>query len=55
MLADRPWIGLGPHNRWDRAPRIDLELGANLDPRLHLQRTLDSDEDARNYVDDDLR
>ncbi|XP_075976851.1 uncharacterized protein LOC142977049 isoform X2 [Anticarsia gemmatalis] len=52
LLADKPWIGMGPHNRWDRAPRIDSELNnAGYEPRLPQMR----DTDDRNYLDDEIR
>ncbi|XP_063828782.1 uncharacterized protein LOC135078128 isoform X2 [Ostrinia nubilalis] len=62
LLADKPWMGLGPHNRWDRPPHIESELANGYDPRIHPHinldsqpHAMDSDEDNSNYVDDDLR
>ncbi|CAH1637066.1 unnamed protein product [Spodoptera littoralis] len=52
MLTDKPWIGLGPHNRWDRAPRIDMDLGyTGLGPHLPPVQVAED----RNYLDDEIR
>ncbi|KAJ8720004.1 hypothetical protein PYW07_012047 [Mythimna separata] len=52
LLADKPWIGQGPHNRWDRAPRIDMDLGnSGMVPRLPPVQVADD----RNYLDDEFR
>ncbi|XP_052749047.1 uncharacterized protein LOC116413226 isoform X2 [Galleria mellonella] len=54
LLTDKPWIGLG-HNRLDRPPRIELDVGsANLDP-LTAHMTLENKDYMKNYVDDDVR
>ncbi|CAH0625254.1 unnamed protein product [Chrysodeixis includens] len=43
---------MGPHNRWDRAPRIDMDMSATgLEPRLPQL----PDTDDRNYLDDEIR
>ncbi|CAH0686451.1 unnamed protein product [Spodoptera exigua] len=52
MLTDKPWIGLGPHNRWDRAPRIDMDLGYT-GIGQHLPPVQVADD--RNYLDDEIR
>ncbi|CAB3227875.1 unnamed protein product [Arctia plantaginis] len=52
LLADKPWIGLGPHNRWDRAPRIDSELSnIGYEPRIPHMHNIDE----KNYLDDEIR
>ncbi|XP_026330965.1 uncharacterized protein LOC113238339 [Hyposmocoma kahamanoa] len=25
LLMEKPWIGMGPHHRWDRPPRIEVD------------------------------
>ncbi|XP_059045252.1 uncharacterized protein LOC131841026 isoform X2 [Achroia grisella] len=56
LLADKPFIGLGPHNRWDRAPRIELDIGAaNLEPHSQALRNYENKDYLKNYVDDDIR
>ncbi|KAL0878739.1 hypothetical protein ABMA27_003787 [Loxostege sticticalis] len=55
LLAEKPWIGLVPHNRWDGTTRIETELGNGYQPRIHPHGNEDSEDDTSNYVDDDLR
>jgi hypothetical protein len=56
LLAEKPWIGLGPHNRWDRSPRIDMELATDrLEPPIIPHMAMESDDLQSNYMDNDLR
>ncbi|XP_026741677.1 uncharacterized protein LOC113503784 [Trichoplusia ni] len=52
LLAEKPWIGMGPHNRWDRAPRIDMDMSAT-GLETHLPQL--SDAEDKSYLDDEMR
>lgn len=53
LLAEKPWIGFGPHYRWDRGPRIEEDVGSlPIYQRINPPR---QDDGPRNYDDDVLR
>ncbi|XP_049875540.1 uncharacterized protein LOC126373425 [Pectinophora gossypiella] len=51
LLAEKPWIGLGPHHRWDRPPQIDADLGPK---DLEIVSEMDNDGFGRGLNMDDL-